>query len=389
MSGESRLSDRVNSIPPSGIRRFFDIASEMDDVVTLGVGEPDFTTPWHIIEQAIFSMEKGYTMYTANHGLMELREKIAAQIQSEEAITYNPANEVLVTVGVSEALDLALRALVNDGDEVMIVEPCYVSYQACVALAGGKVVEVPTFAEDGFSVKASEIEKRITPKTKCVLLCYPNNPTGATIMPEELQKIAELAIKHDLIVLSDEIYSKLLYEGKYRSIASLPGMKDRTVLLGGFSKAYAMTGWRIGYAAGPVDIMDAMTKIHQYTMLCAPIMAQKAAIEALDSGYEQMMQMVKKYNQRRRLIVDGLNSIGLPCHSPQGAFYVFPLVAHLGLDDETFAERLLYDAKVAVVPGSVFGPSGKGHIRCSYASSVNELTEAIERMGSFVKKLKG
>ena len=387
MSEYSRLSEKVNSIPPSGIRRFFDIASEMDDVVTLGVGEPDFTTPWHIIEQAIFSMEKGYTMYTANHGLIELREKLAAQIMQEENISYNPENEVLITVGVSEALDLALRALINDGDEVLIMEPCYVSYPACVALAGGKVVEIPTFAADGFSVKASEIEKRVTPRTKCLLLCYPNNPTGATIEPEEMQKIAELAIKHNIIVLSDEIYSKLLYEGKHRSIASMPGMLDRTILLGGFSKAYAMTGWRIGYAAGPVDIIEAMMKIHQYTMLCAPIMAQKAAIEALDYGYDQMMNMVRKYNQRRRLIVDGLNSIGLQCHSPQGAFYVFPNVAHLGIDDETFAERLLYEAKVAVVPGSVFGPSGKGHIRCSYASSVNELTEAIERMGRFVKKL--
>jgi aminotransferase len=381
------LSGAVKSIPPSGIRKFFDIAAEMDDIITLGVGEPDFATPWHVREEGIHALEKGFTMYTSNQGLLELREEIAHKLESDFSISYNPKEEILVTVGVSEGLDLAMRATLSAGDEVLIVEPCYVSYQACVILCGAIPVSVPTSSQNNFIVSPDAIAARITSRTKAILLCYPNNPTGATLASADLYRVAELAQKHDLLVFSDEIYSKLLYEGKHVSIASLEGMKGRTIMLNGFSKSHAMTGWRIGYAAGPADLIAAMTKIHQYTMLCAPIAAQKAAIEALREGDAQMEFMRNKYNQRRRFIVKGLNDIGLTCAMPQGAFYSFASIESTNLDDAEFAERLLYEARVAVVPGSVFGESGKGFIRCSYASSIENINEALKRIGTFVAKL--
>ena len=381
-----RISPTVLNMPPSGIRRFFDLAAEMKGVVSLGVGEPDFVTPWHIREACIYSLEKGYTMYTSNWGLLELREEIAAHLYEFYGVKYEPRNEVLITVGVSEGMDLALRAILSPGDEVLITEPCYVSYSPCTLMAGGVPVPIQTTAENDFRLTARQVEEAITPRTKALILCYPNNPTGATMSREELLEIARVAEKHDLIVISDEIYDKLTYVGKHTCFAELPGMKDRTILFNGFSKAYAMTGWRLGYACGHPEIIAAMTKIHQYTMLCAPITAQKAALEALQNGCEEMKKMVSSYDQRRRLVLKGFAEIGLPCFEPRGAFYAFPSIQHTGLSSAEFAERLLMEAKVAAVPGEVFGSNGEGHIRCSYAASVENLTEAIERMGKFLRQ---
>lgn len=383
----AKLSPTVKNIPPSGIRRFFDLVSEMKGIVSLGVGEPDFVTPWHIREASIYSLEKGYTMYTSNWGLLELREEIARYLNNTYRVKYEPRTDILVTVGVSEAMDLALRAVLVPGDEVLIPEPCYVSYSPCTSLAGGIPVSVPTTMENGFRVKASEIEEKITPRTKALILSYPNNPTGATISGEELMEIAKVVKKHDLIVISDEIYDHLTYEGKHTCFAALPAMKNRTVLLNGFSKAYAMTGWRLGYACGHPEVITHMTKIHQYTMLCAPVMAQMAALEALQNGAEEMSRMVAEYDRRRRLVLKGFREIGLPCFEPKGAFYAFPSIEHTGLSSDEFAERLLMEAKVAVVPGNVFGANGEGHVRCSYAASVESITEAIERIGRFLKQL--
>jgi aminotransferase len=381
-----KLSRVVESVPPSGIRRFFDIVSQMEDVISLGVGEPDFVTPWRIREAAIYAIERGYTTYTSNWGLLELRQEIAHHLDAVYGVEYNPANEILVTVGVSEGLDLALRAILNPGDEVLIPEPCYVSYKPCTLFAGGTPVPVPGEPEDGFTIRAAALEAAVTPRTRAVLLNFPNNPTGATLRREEMEQIAALAEKHDLWVLSDEIYAQLTYEGQHVCFASLPGMQRRTILFNGFSKAYAMTGWRIAYAAGPAEAIGALTKIHQYTMLCAPITAQTAAIEALKNGDRDTIEMREQYDARRRLVVSGFNAIGLPCHLPEGAFYAFPRIAGTGLECETFAERLLHEERVAVVPGTAFGDCGEGHIRCSYAASVAELEEALRRIERFVRR---
>lgn len=382
-----KLSPKVQAIPWSGIRRFFDLVSEMKGVVSLGVGEPDFVTPWHVREACIYSLEKGYTMYTSNWGMLELREEVARHLYNNYQVSYEPRDEVLITVGVSEGMDLALRAVLAKDDEVLIPEPCYVSYSPCTAMAGGIPVPIPTEAANDFRVTAAQIEAKITPRTKALILSYPNNPTGATLPREEMMEIAKVVKKHDLVVISDEIYDKLTYEGKHTCFASLPAMKSRTILLNGFSKAYAMTGWRLGYACGHPEIISHMTKIHQYTMLCAPVTAQMAALEALQNGADEMLKMVTEYDRRRRLVLKGFRDIGLSCFEPRGAFYAFPSIKNTGLTSEEFAERLLVEAKVAVVPGNVFGLNGEGHIRCSYAASVENLTEAIERMGKFLKTL--
>ncbi|HWR05935.1 aminotransferase class I/II-fold pyridoxal phosphate-dependent enzyme [Sporomusa sp.] len=386
MSWADRISPAVKAVPPSGIRRFFDIAAEMKGVISLGVGEPDFITPWHIRESCVHGLHKGYTTYTSNYGLLELREEIARTIYTNYNVAYDPRTEVLVTVGVSEALDLAIRALLSPRDEVLIPEPCYVSYKACVMLAGGVPVPVPTTIEHEFRVTVAQLEKLITPRTKALLIGYPNNPTGAIMPKKDLEAIARFAQKHDLIVISDEIYADLTYDGTHTCFASLPEMRDRTILLNGFSKAYAMTGWRIGYALSNPDFIAAMNKIHQYTMLCAPITAQLGAIEALRHGKEKMEKMVAEYNCRRQLMLEGLHSIGLTCFEPKGAFYIFPAIKETGLTSMQFAEELLKAEKVAVVPGDAFGESGEGFIRCSYASSISNLSEALERIRRFVKQ---
>lgn len=386
MNWAERISPTVKAIPPSGIRRFFDIAAEMKGVVSLGVGEPDFVTPWHIRESCVHGLHKGYTAYTSNYGLLELREEITRMIFETYNVSYDPRKEALVTVGVSEALDLAIRALISPGDEVLIPEPCYVSYKACVLLAGGTPVPVTTSMEHEFRVTVEQLEKLVSPRTKILLIGYPNNPTGAIMPKEELTAIAQFAKKHDLIVISDEIYGDLTYEGTHTCFASLPDMRDRTILLNGFSKAYAMTGWRIGYALSNPDFIAAMNKVHQYTMLCAPITAQLAAIEALRNGKVNMEKMVAEYNCRRKLMVDGLRSLGLSCFEPKGAFYIFPSIKETGLGSLQFAEELLKAEKVAVVPGDAFGESGEGFVRCSYASSITNLTTALERIGRFVKQ---
>ena len=387
MNWAERISPVVKSIPPSGIRRFFDIAAEMENVISLGVGEPDFVTPWRIRESCVYGLQRGYTSYTSNYGLLELREEIAQNINNDYGVTYDPAKEVLVTVGVSEAVDLAMRAILSPGDEVLIPEPCYVSYKTCTTLAGGVPVPVPTTMEDGFMVTVEQLEKLITPRTKAMLIGYPNNPTGAIMSREGLLRIAEFAKKHDLIVLSDEIYAKLTYDGEHVCFASLPGMKDRTILFNGFSKAYAMTGWRIGYALSNPDFIAAMTKIHQYTMLCAPITAQVAAIEALRNGQSEMQNMINAYNCRRRIMIEGFKGMGLECFEPKGAFYIFPSIKSTGMTSLGFAEALLKAEKVALVPGDAFGECGEGYVRCSYATSVNNLSEALERMERFLTKL--
>jgi len=380
-------SQVVTNVPASGIRKFFDIVSQMEDVISLGVGEPDFVTPWHIREACIWSLEKGYTNYTSNYGLLELRKAIAWYLAQRYGALYRPENSILVTVGVSEALDLALRVLLDPGDEVIVVEPCYVSYKPCVIFAGGVPVEVSSRASQGFQVSAEEIEAAVTRRSKALLLSYPSNPTGAVLPREECLKVARIARKHDLYVISDEIYAELTYEGEHTCFAALPEMQDRTILLNGFSKAYAMTGWRLGYAASNPEIIEAMMKIHQYTMLCAPIMAQLAAIEALRNGHDAMREMVAEYDRRRRFFVKGLNEIGLECSLPQGAFYAFPSIRSTGLTSEEFSSRLLFEERVAVVPGNAFGEGGEGHIRCAYASSIEALEEALSRMQRFLRRL--
>ena len=387
-SARSNISKRVDRLSPSGIRRFFDLLSEMEDVISLGVGEPDFATPWHISEAAIDRIGKGYTMYTSNQGMLELRQELAKYLNARYGVEYEPHSELLITVGVSEGLDLAMRAVVNRKDEVISPEPTYVAYSSCILLAGGVFVPVPTTAENSFKVKASDIEERITRRTRVLLIGYPNNPTGAVMDGTDLEDVARVAQKHDLLVISDEIYDRLVYGVKHTCFASLPGMKERTVLLGGFSKTYAMTGWRVGFAAGPADIIGAMTKIHQYTMLCAPIMGQMAAIEALRSGDSAAKEMVADYDRRRRVMVKGLNSIGLTCFEPRGAFYAFPSVAITGMTSQDFAEDLLVEERVAVVPGSAFGASGEGYVRCCYATALEDIREALDRMKHFVKRHK-
>ena len=387
MNWAERVSPLVRSIPPSGIRRFFDIVAEMSGVISLGVGEPDFVTPWHIRESCVHGLQRGYTSYTSNYGLLELRQEITQMVETDYDVVYDPKCEALVTVGVSEALDLAMRAILSPGDEVLVPEPCYVSYNACVTLAGGVPVSVCSNRENEFRVTVEQLASALTPRTKALLIGYPNNPTGAVMPRENLMAIARFAEQHDLIVISDEIYASLTYDGEHTCFASLPGMRDRTILLNGFSKAYAMTGWRIGYALGNADFIAAMTKIHQYTMLCAPITAQVAAIEAIKQGKASRNKMVDEYDRRRKLMVEGLRNIGLDCFEPRGAFYVFPSIRNTGLTSLQFAEQLLQAEKVALVPGDAFGSCGEGFVRCSYASSSKNLTEALDRIGRFVKPL--
>ena len=382
------ISRRVKGLSPSGIRKFFDLLTTMDDVISLGVGEPDFVTPWRIREAAIYSIEKGYTMYTSNYGLMELRQEISGYMSRRAGLEYDPANQVLVTVGVSQALDLAMRAILDPGDEVIVPEPTYVSYIPCVTLAGGVAVTVPTHMENGFRVRPEDIESRITGRTKAILIGYPNNPTGAMMSRRELEDIADIAMKRDLMVISDEIYERLVYGTEHTYFASLPDMADRTIHLSGFSKSYAMTGWRIGYACGQPEIIEAMMKVHQYTMMCAPIQGQMAAIEALRSGDRAVEDTREEYNRRRHLMVRGLNRLGLSCLEPQGAFYTFPSIKSLDMSSEEFAERLLMEEKVALVPGSAFGPSGEGHVRCCYAVATDEIEEALVRIGRFVGRVR-
>ncbi|GBK60646.1 MAG: aminotransferase class I/II-fold pyridoxal phosphate-dependent enzyme [Paenibacillus macerans] len=384
----SYLAPRVREIQPSGIRRFFDLASGSKDIITLGVGEPDFITPWHVREACVYSLERGYTSYTSNAGTPELREAIAEYLYSSYDVKYNPKDEILVTVGASEAIDLALRALIEPGDEILVPVPCYISYSPIVTIGGGIPVEIETYAGDNFKLKAEHLKAKITPKSKVLILNYPSNPTGGIMTYEDWLPIAKVVEEHDLIVISDEIYSELTYGQKHVSFASIPGMKDRTILVNGFSKAFAMTGWRMGYACGHPDLIYAMLKIHQYTVMCAPVMGQVAALEALRNGLEEKDQMIESYNQRRRLIVQGLRDIGLSCHEPQGAFYAFPSIESTGLTSDEFAQRLLIEAKVAAVPGNVFGAGGEGFLRCSYATGVSQINEALHRIGEFVHKLK-
>ncbi len=380
------ISKRAGRLSPSGIRRFFDLLASTEGVISLGVGEPDYSTPWHISEAAIKSLEKGYTMYTSNSGTPELRNELSRYLSDEYNIDYNPESELLITVGSSEALDLSMRAIVNPGDEVIMPDPCYVAYESCVIMAGGMPVKIPTSQENNFEIDAADVERLVTDKTRAILIGYPANPTGAVMSRDKLMQVADIALRNHLIVISDEIYAKLVYDTEHTCFAALPGMKASTILLGGFSKAYAMTGWRIGYSAAPAEITAAMTKIHQYTMMCAPTMAQVAALEALRSGESSVTEMVEDYNKRRRVILKGLADIGLSCFEPKGAFYVFPSIQSTGMTSEEFAETLLTEEKVAVVPGSAFGEYGKGYVRCCYATSMDNIKEALFRIKRFVNK---
>lgn len=382
-----RLAKTVAELKPSGIRRFFDLAASMEGVISLGVGEPDFVTPWRFREASISSLERGFTAYTSNAGLLELRKEIKSYLETRYQVSYQPETEILVTVGASEAIDIALRAVLDPGDEVLIVEPCYVSYEPIVRLAGGVPVFLTTKAENSFKLTPEELSAKITPRAKAVIFCYPNNPTGSTMSREEWLKITPILEKHDLLVISDEIYAELTYDSSHYSFAAIPGMKERTILVSGFSKAFAMTGWRLGYVCASPDLLAGMLKIHQYTMLCAPTMAQMAALEAMKNGQGEVDRMIESYRQRRNYIVHAFKQIGLSCHEPEGAFYVFPSVKSTGLSASEFAEQLLIQEKVAVVPGDVFGESGHGHIRCSYATSLEQLRRAMDRIGRFVLRL--
>jgi len=379
------LAQRVRQVKPSGIRKFFDIINTMPEVISLGVGEPDFVTPEHISQAGIHSIELGHTHYTSNYGILELREEIAAMLKRRYGLTYDPRTEILVTVGVSEGVDLAMRTIIDPGDEVISLDPGYVAYEADIILAGGVPVPVPTYAKYDFGVRADEIAAAITPRTKMILIGNPNNPTGAVVPKAELEGIAQLAREHNLIVAIDEVYGRLVYDTEHVSIAAMPGMRERTILLDGFSKAYAMTGWRVGYVATPAHILEAMLKVHQYTIMCAGTSAQEAALEALRHGEGDVRMMHTAYAQRRRLFVDGLNRIGLPTCEPRGAFYAFPCISSTGMSDEEFSEKLLFEESVAIVPGSSFGNAGKGYVRCAYCTSEDRLEEALVRMERFLK----
>ncbi|WMW24633.1 aminotransferase class I/II-fold pyridoxal phosphate-dependent enzyme [Methanolobus sediminis] len=381
------VADVMNKVPPSGIRRYFDLASGLEDVISLGVGEPDYVTPWHIREACIHSLECGETSYTSNYGLIELREELADYYAAKYGVNYNPNTEILVTSGVSEALDVAIRAITNPGDEIIVVQPSYVAYVPSVMFAGGVPVIVSTKLENNFKLTAEELEAAITPKTKAVIINYPNNPTGATMGKADLEAIADVVCEHDIMVISDEVYDCLTYNGGHTCFSSLEGMRERTILLNGFSKAYAMTGFRMAYAMASPKIISAMMLIHQYSMLCAPITAQIGAIEALKNGHHEMEKMVRDYDRRRHLIVSGLNRIGLKCFEPKGAFYVFPSVESTGLSSEEFAERLMNEKRVVTIPGNVFGEAGTGFLRCSYATSKDEIEKALERIEAFVNGL--
>ena len=382
------LSNKVLAIKPSGIRKFFDLVSEMKDVISLGVGEPDFDTPWHIRDEGIYALEKGRTFYTSNSGLKSLRQEICNYIKRTQNIDYNADNEVIVTVGGSEAIDIGIRALVNDGDEVIIPQPSYVSYEPCAILANAKPVIINLKAENEFRLKPEELLNAITDKTKILILPFPNNPTGSIMERADLEAIAKIIIEKDIYVMSDEIYSELSYKEKHVSIASLEGMKERTILINGFSKAYAMTGWRLGYACAPKAIIKQMTKIHQFAIMCAPTTSQYAAVEALKNGDEDVAMMRQEYNQRRRFLLNAFKEMNIPCFEPYGAFYVFPCIKEFGMTSEEFATRLLQEKKVAAVPGTAFGDSGEGHLRISYAYSLENLKKAMERMKHFVERLR-
>ncbi len=393
MNYERVLCERVRKVPPSGIRRFFDIVSEMKDVISLGVGEPDFTTPWRCSDAAIYSLRTGHTHYTSNRGLKELT-RLISEYEARFGVRYDPATEVMVTVGASEGIDLALRALIEPGDEVLVPDPSYVSYMPCVAFAGGVCVPVKTTAESGFRLTADMLKARITPKTKAVIFPYPNNPTGGVMEPEDMKELAAALDGTDIVVIADEIYAELTYTGRpHVAFASIPGMRERTITLNGFSKAFAMTGWRMGYACAPREILDVMMRVHQYTIMCAPTAGQYAAVEALKSGLEtdfaDVKRMVRQYDRRRRVIVDGLRAAGLETHEPLGAFYAFPCVRSTGMTSQEFCVRLLEEERVACVPGDAFGETGEGYVRCSYASSLENITEAVRRIGAFTARHHG
>ncbi len=383
------LSDKVTAIEPSGLRKFFDIVSEMKDAVSLGVGEPDFDTPWHIREEGIYSLEKGRTFYTSNAGLKELREEICRYLSRRMNLSYDPLHEVMITVGGSEAIDAALRAMINPGDEVLIPQPSFVSYVPCTIMADGKPVIIELEEKDQFKLTREKLLEKITPKTKILVMPFPNNPTGAIMEKEELAEIAEIVAEKDLFVISDEIYSELCYLGEPVSIASFPGMRERTVVINGFSKAYAMTGWRLGYACAPANILAQMLKIHQFAIMCAPTTSQYAAVSALKNGDKDVEIMRESYNQRRRYLLHAFKEMGLDCFEPFGAFYAFPSIKRFGMSSDEFANRLLREEKVAVVPGTAFGSCGEGYLRISYAYSLESLKEALERLERFVKKLDG
>ncbi|MGN0197096.1 MAG: aminotransferase class I/II-fold pyridoxal phosphate-dependent enzyme [Candidatus Gastranaerophilaceae bacterium] len=382
------LSKKIVQVKPSGIRKFFDLVSEMDDVISLGVGEPDFDTPWHIRDEGIYSLEKGKTFYTSNSGLKELKSEIAKYIKRSQNIDYDPAHEIMVTVGGSEAIDVALRAMIDEGDEVLIPQPSYVSYEPCAFLAGAKPVIIDLKAENEFKLTAKEIEDACTDKTKILILPFPNNPTGSIMEKEELEKIAKVIIEKDLYVLSDEIYAELTYKGKHVSITAIDGMKERTVLINGFSKSYAMTGWRLGYACAPQKILEQMLKIHQYAIMCAPTTSQYAAVEALKNGDKDVEEMRRSYNHRRRFLMNAFREMGLECFEPFGAFYVFPCIKEFGMTSEEFATKFLMEEKVATVPGTAFGDSGEGFLRISYAYSLETLKTAMQKLNKFITRLR-
>ncbi|MCH5250010.1 MAG: aminotransferase class I/II-fold pyridoxal phosphate-dependent enzyme [Lachnospiraceae bacterium] len=382
------LSDKAVGLKPSGIRKFFDIVNEMDDVISLSVGEPDFDTPWHIRDEGIYSLEKGRTFYTSNAGLKELKEEICKYLKRKQGVEYNPQNEVFVTVGGSEGIDVAMRAMLNPGDEVLIPQPSFVSYEPCAVLAGGVPVIIELSEKNEFRLTAQELEAAITDKTKLLILPFPNNPTGAIMEKKDLEEIAEIIIKNDIYVMSDEIYSELTYKDKHVSIVEIPGMKERTILINGFSKAYAMTGWRLGYACGPKVIIEQMLKIHQFAIMCAPTTSQYAAVEALKNGDEDVEEMREAYNQRRRYLLHAFKEMGLKCFEPFGAFYVFPCIKEFGMTSEEFATRFLQEEKVAAVPGTAFGDCGEGYLRISYAYSLDNLKIAMGRLADFIERLR-
>lgn len=382
------LSKKIVQVKPSGIRKFFDLVSEMDDVISLGVGEPDFDTPWHIRDEGIYSLEKGKTFYTSNSGLKELKSEIAKYIKRSQNVDYDPAHEIMVTVGGSEAIDVALRAMIDEGDEVLIPQPSYVSYEPCAFLAGAKPVIIDLKAENEFKLTAKEIEDACTDKTKILILPFPNNPTGSIMEKEELEKIAKVIIEKDLYVLSDEIYAELTYKDKHVSITAIDGMKERTVLINGFSKSYAMTGWRLGYACAPQKILEQMLKIHQYAIMCAPTTSQYAAVEALKNGDKDVEEMRRSYNHRRRFLMNAFREMGLECFEPFGAFYVFPCIKEFGMTSEEFATKFLMEEKVATVPGTAFGDSGEGFLRISYAYSLETLKTAMQKLNKFITRLR-
>ena len=389
MENGKLLSEKTVGLKPSGIRKFFDLVSEMKDAISLGVGEPDFDTPWHIRDEGIYSLEKGRTFYTSNSGLKELRQEICAYMKRTQNLDYVWDKEVLITVGGSEAIDLMFRAMINEGDEVLIPQPSYVSYEPCAVLANATPVIINLKNENNFRLTPAELEAAITPKSKILVLPFPNNPTGGIMEKEDLEAIADIILKNDLYILSDEIYGELTYTGKpHVSIASLPGMKERTVVVNGFSKAYAMTGWRLGFACGPQEIIAQMTKIHQYAIMCAPTTSQYAAVEALRHGEDDVKMMRESYNQRRRFVLHMLSEMGIPCFEPLGAFYLFPCIKEFGLSSEEFANKLLEEEKVAIVPGTAFGDSGEGFLRISYAYSIDNLRKALTRLGKFVERLR-